>query len=80
MTHIIEFPREINQFIPQRDDNKTYRITLQFKVRECGQYCDYIPVNPKAVDVVRFARRRYLNRDEMFMLQEIGFNIELIRG
>ena len=53
---------------------------MQFKVRECGQYCDYIPVNPKAVDVVRFARRRYLNRDEMFMLQEIGFNVELIRG
>jgi hypothetical protein len=80
MTNIIDFPKEVSEFIPHRDDNKTYRITLQFRVKECGQYCDYMPVNPKAVEVTRFARRRYLCRDEMFMLQEIGFNIEIIRN
>lgn len=80
MANIIDFPKEVGEFIPHRDDSKTYRITLQFKVREYGQYCDYMPFNPKAVEVARFARRRYLNRDEMFMLQEIGFNIEIIRN
>jgi len=77
MTDIIPFPLQPKSPL-DTPDITIIPTTLMFKEKRVGMYCDYEAINPKARDVLKFARRRYARYEDLILLEEIGFAIEIV--